>query len=210
MAQLPILRYLTTQLSHMKTLTARLLFIGLLYITLTLSISCKKEKKVDQLSLLPAATQTGANTFGCLINGMAFTPRRDPDPFHSASPALAASYKYDYGKKAYAFTIGTSHYTNSNNIKTIGIVTDSLKIHEGETLLLSKVSTPGFASAGYLFNTSDYDTNDNATGQLTITHLDTVRQIISGTFNFKAVGRAGDTVRITNGRFDVHYPLGNN
>jgi hypothetical protein len=40
---------------------------------------------------------------------------------------------------------------------------------------------------------------------LTIIHLDTINQVVSGTFQFKAVSKIGDTVKITNGRFDVHY-----
>lgn len=35
--------------------------------------ACKK-KTEDPISQLPAATQTGANTFGALVNGEAFTP----------------------------------------------------------------------------------------------------------------------------------------
>lgn len=180
-----------------------LLFIGLL--SLTLAPSCKKEKKVDQLSLLPAATQTGANTFGCLVNGIAFIPKKDNNLFHSAPAALSSSYNYDLGKKGYVFGIDARHYTDNQNATLVGFATDSLKISEGATLILSKSSTPGFASGGYLSATSNYNTSDYATGQLTITHLDTIKQIVSGIFNFKAVDRAGDTVRITNGRFDVHY-----
>ena len=45
-----------------------------------LSSSCKKQivQPVNELSLLPAATQTGAGTFGCLLNGVAFVPKK-PD-----------------------------------------------------------------------------------------------------------------------------------
>ena len=35
--------------------------------------SCKKDKtEPTEISKLPAATQTGANTFGCLVNGTVF------------------------------------------------------------------------------------------------------------------------------------------
>ena len=38
--------------------------------------SCKKNKpQKTELEKLPPVTQTGANTFGCLINGKAFTPK---------------------------------------------------------------------------------------------------------------------------------------
>ena len=36
--------------------------------------SCKKEK-IAEIDKLPAATQTGANTFGCLVNGKVFVSK---------------------------------------------------------------------------------------------------------------------------------------
>jgi hypothetical protein len=49
--------------------------------------------------------------------------------------------------------------------------------------------------------------NDNIiTGQLTITHFDKQKQIVSGTFYFDAVETTkGDTVNVTDGRFDKNY-----
>jgi len=37
-----------------------------------LLVSCKKN---DPVSALPPETQTGANTFGCLVNGQPWTPQ---------------------------------------------------------------------------------------------------------------------------------------
>jgi hypothetical protein len=57
----------------MKLITS----LSIIFIAFVLMASgCKKNSNsnnspVDQL---PPATQTGANTFGCLINGQAFTP----------------------------------------------------------------------------------------------------------------------------------------
>ena len=49
--------------------------IWLLLLALSsLCTSCKKDAPQDELSKLPPATQTGANTFGCLVNGKAFVP----------------------------------------------------------------------------------------------------------------------------------------
>ncbi len=40
--------------------------------------SCKKESTPqDELSKLPPATQTGANTFSCLVNGKAWVAQTD-------------------------------------------------------------------------------------------------------------------------------------
>ncbi len=50
--------------------TIQILFIA---ITCFAIISCKKS--VNQLSLLPPITDTGANTFGCLVNNIASLPK---------------------------------------------------------------------------------------------------------------------------------------
>ena len=171
--------------------------IALFMVTL---LSCKKQP-VDQLSLLPPATQTGANTFGCLVNGKAFVPRK------SFSLIVRTDLKctYDYTEHGYVFNISASRDLDGGSEDVVGIATDSLKISEGETLSLTKYFTPGQAFGAYAVNLSSYTTNADATGQLTITHLDTIKQVVSGTFQFNAVSKGGDIVKITNGRFDMNY-----
>jgi hypothetical protein len=56
----------------MKTKTLSFIVLAL---TLVASCKCKKKKKdedIDQLSLLPPLTNTGAERAGCLVNGKAF------------------------------------------------------------------------------------------------------------------------------------------
>ncbi|HZY37199.1 MAG TPA: DUF6252 family protein [Mucilaginibacter sp.] len=165
-----------------------------------MATSCKKQP-VDQLSLLPPATQTGANTFGCLVDGAAFVPKNISIV---RGPVLRCEYSLT--AQGYVFYITSAVDAGNGMANAIDIRTDSLKISEGETLSLTKSFTPGLAAAGY-GDQSNYTTNANATGQLNITHLDTLNQIVSGTFHFNAVSKGGDTVKITNGRFDVHYML---
>ena len=45
------------------------------------------------------------------------------------------------------------------------------------------------------------------TGKITVTRLDLQNQIISGTFEFKAVNNNGKVVVITDGRFDKKFDL---
>lgn len=52
-------------------------FLIVLLATTLLAASCKKDKAQDdrtELEKLPPITQTGANTFGCLVNGKAWLP----------------------------------------------------------------------------------------------------------------------------------------
>ena len=180
----------------MKKLYSYLLFV--LSFTL-LAPSCKKQP-VDQLSLLPPATQTGANTIGCLVNGAAFVPK-------SSGIVLGTPFKsqYSFTAQGYVFYIAGGNRGSDGTVSNVSIQTDSLKISEGEILLLSKYATPGMASGAYAYNSTSYQTNANVTGALTITHLDTINLIVSATFHFNAISKEGDTVKITDGRFDVHY-----
>ncbi|WP_426669157.1 DUF6252 family protein [Mucilaginibacter sp. McL0603] len=162
-------------------------------------LSCKKQP-VDQLSLLPPATQTGANTFGCLVNGFAIIPGN-----RSLVTGPLLSCEYGLYSKGYLFNLTSGGKERSGNFASVTVETDSLKISEGETIPLTKFGIPGYAAGIYIENLPIQTTNDNARGQLTITHLDTIHQIVSGTFYFNAVNTNGDTVKITDGRFDMHY-----
>ena len=180
-------------------------FILILFILAFFS-SCKKHTvvPVNQLSLLPPATQTGARTFGCLVNGKAFVPQNRN---LLEGPDLQCNYIYTSG--GYYLTVGSSNTNSDGSIIGIILQTDSLKVVEGEVLPLTKYATAGLAYGSYsIFATPSipyYRTNQQQTGQLNVTHLDTVKQIVSGTFYFTAVNNLSDTVKITDGRFDMPY-----
>jgi hypothetical protein len=170
-----------------------------------LGSSCKKQKPVNPVDQLPPETQTGANTFGCLVNGQIFKP----GGAQLSGGSLQCNYQLVNG--AYHFTLIGRFQNNSNGTGgSIGLYTDSLSVHQGDKLSL-KAKIKGNPSADYfkainsyqyeLFNTDDL----SYLGELWIKKLDSVNQIVSGTFWFNAVNSNGDTVKITEGRFDVHY-----
>jgi hypothetical protein len=157
---------------------------ALIFGLILLSASCKKNNVQPQseLSKLPPATQTGADTFGCLINGQAFIP---------GGSLFSGSHKqcnYIYTGGGYYFTILTTHQDYNGLIKQVQVETDSLTISEGQTLILRHLY-PGHANAVYAFigannNLNSYSTTDTSSGQLTITKFDQVNQIVSGIFYF--------------------------
>lgn len=187
----------------MKTLYP--IFLLILGLTLA-SSSCKKHtvKPADQLSLLPPATQTGANTFGCLVNGQAFVPKNRSI---LEGPDLQCNYIYTAG--GYHLTVAGGNKNSDGTLTSVIVGTDSLAVTQG-TSIPFKTFASGNASGSYtLFYRSgglnQYATNTTSSGQLTITKLDTIKQIVSGTFYFTAINGKGDTVKITDGRFDMHY-----
>ncbi len=153
---------------------------------------------VDQL---PPATQTGANTVGCLVNGQVFLPYQS-NPF--GSPAVVCFYQFLNGN--YVFSLGFSNNKIANGLRNVKVSTRSITLQQGQSYQL-KLNNGNSAFAAYLdfAQTSDYLTNDITLGELKITRLDETNAIISGTFWYDAVNSVGTKVEVREGRFDMQY-----
>ncbi len=153
---------------------------------------------VDQL---PATTQTGANTAGCLVNGKVLLPRGQKP---QNGPVLAAFYQFIDG--GYHFGLGIEDYTNS---KTVAIGSHNITLEQGKTYSLAENLNDDSAVNMYAnywdYKTTFYSTSDIVTGEIKITRLDTSKFIISGTFWFDAVNANGEKIEVREGRFDLHY-----
>jgi hypothetical protein len=164
---------------------------------------CKKEN-VNQLDLLPPETHTGAYTFGCLVNGNAFLPKGPSNTIQ-----CAYQFIYDMNDKGYFFQLSAADNSNSSHIRSVGVFTDSLPITDGMVIDLTTYATPGKAYGQYykddIITYSTYQTTDVVKGQLIITYLDEIKQIVAGTFWFDAIDKNGDTVKVTEGRFDMLF-----
>ena len=154
---------------------------------------CKKDdapKPLTELDKLPPATQSGKNTFGCLVNGKAFVPSLITD--------VIAIYQQGI--------LQMSGYRNSPGL-SIGM--DILEDHYGP---LTTKSYPlnnypdSSGGAAYLPSGANAFCDTNAfTGSITLTKLDRVNYIVSGTFEFVSAAIGCDTLKVTNGRFDIKY-----
>ncbi len=76
----------------------------------------------DPVSQLPEATQTGENTFGCLLNGEIFLP----DNRH-----LSLDCVYQYVDGGYYFSLQGNRDNEFFHSILIGISTNDLKIEQG-------------------------------------------------------------------------------
>lgn len=170
------------------------LFTFLIFST---TLSCKKESPNKQL---PAITQSGANTFGCFVNGKAYIPYG-----YNGTGTPNPRTQFDIGL---------------NGLPYFGIVAMQLnKNHESEGLV--QVSFRNLIGIGNYnvpndFNFSvgwnkiigrncgmiTFDSTIQKWGGGTITKYDLTNGIISGTFNFKYKTLTCDTVYVTDGRFD--------
>jgi hypothetical protein len=85
---------------------------------------------------------------------------------------------------------------------------DSMKLSTGMVIDLTNRKGMGGAIYSVLDESQNYITyyvNDSLRGKMTISQLDEVNKIISGTFFFDAINRLGEKVHITEGRFDTKY-----
>ena len=151
---------------------------------------------------LPPATQTGANTIGCLVNGEVFLPHQNNPTGPSATHC-----HYQFVNNEWNFSLG---YFNDkqNPLRSIGIFGNGIKLHSNIIYPLGKNNGIGNASLyGYYGKngTPSFYTDNISTGELKITKLDSINYIISGTFWFDAINSNGQKVQIRDGRFDMQY-----
>ena len=170
-----------------------------LYLSLLLLTQCSKCKDdVAPLDQLPPATQTGANTFGCLVNGQAWTPK-------GYNGFSNYSVSYDQNPMGGVLDIHTYRIYGNATSETQNLVLFITQISGvGRYSLRNNQQTR--ASFHDVKSSCYWSSRDNATtyydGKLTITRLDLQAGVISGTFEFTLAKHGCDTIRITQGRFD--------
>lgn len=163
------------------------IFVVLALCIMCISFSCQKEK-------LPKATEKGANTFGCKIDGKVFVPK---DAL--ALPGLTASYN----ESSRTLEIYCTE-PNTGSKRSVSIIIQDLQTGNNVLDYNNRANV-------YLFERNQpdqyYETNATTGGVLTITRLDTVANIISGTFSFQAALRPDNSkiLNVTDGRFDITY-----
>ena len=157
---------------------------------------CKKEHEDS----LPAATQVGANTFGCKINGKVYVPKGS-----SGTGAPNPKIQYDIGLNAIPyFNIDARKYENASSVGDLFIAFGNVNregLYSYPTDFNLLFGWEKFENCGITV----FDSTINKTGSGTITRLDISNRIVSGTFNFKYKTSQCDTIYITDGRFDMKF-----
>ena len=169
-------------------------------LALLLLTQCQKEQAdPDPASQLPPATQTGANTFGCLVNGQPWTPQGNDGTSNY-------SVYYDPAYAQGTLSVATYRLTGSGtDQQVLGFYSDSLR--NTGIYRLRTMGHHGAAFANKLTTSCTYLGTDPSTyckGVLTITRLDYKAGVVAGTFSFTLAKAGCDTIKVTQGRFDKH------
>ena len=162
---------------------------------LLLSISCNKEK------LLPPATQTGANTFGCLVDGKAWIP--SGGGFMSGINPTGGGFFLDVNSK---LNIYIRAHSNGDYIHIFlkHITSTGTYLLNKETDVKPNAVLPENYGVYFTSGMNDYYvTTPQHTGVVNITYADTTKGIVAGTFEMELYQKSrGKIIKITKGRFD--------
>lgn len=167
-----------------------------LYLALLLLTQCSSCKYEDPTPTLPAETQRGAYTFGCLVNG---------------KPFVASGINFVGGdwQGVNRLTIGADTRNQKEDFNFILLVTGLLNSNTVYTLQPQNTGYPATSATGFSAFCSteqcDYEGTRIKTGSLTLTKFDGVARIAAGRFAFTLYEPGCDTLRVTDGRFDVRF-----
>ncbi|MDO5617053.1 MAG: DUF6252 family protein [Cruoricaptor ignavus] len=180
----------------------KLLLLGLFSLIL---ISCREDdsdKRVNS-NVLPEATQNGANTGGALVDGKVWVSSTK----YVKRLGGTGTYAYTSLYNTHYIQIDLRSISSKNSRIVIQLKVDDFELNKEYFLLSDYVSEHnrgvfidgnGKAYMPEFLNT-DYS------GKIKITRLDIPKNIISGTFEFKAADENGNVVSITDGRFDKKF-----
>jgi hypothetical protein len=179
-------------------------YLIIFFLLFSVAMQCRKEKNTPPVEL-PPITQEGKNTFGCKVNGEIWVPYSECS--FSGNPCgelfanvyrtqpsemLPFSFSLAFGKDAKDNTsTAFSIQSKSSGIYTIGNKIDSV------TVLFRK-------PIGQLYYNYNYH---GKIEKVEITKVDVANGIISGIFELTLYQSISDSVKITEGRFDLRFPL---
>ena len=158
---------------------------------------CKKDKnspEPDNPYGLPNATQTGANVFACRVNGVNW---------------VSGKGIYKMGGEVSNDTLSCwGIRKDTDHLNDLVIQLRGGAAQGGQYSLSATGSNYiryvlGKTCNGYLG--SNFLTLFSTSGSVTISKIDRINKIISGTFNCKVPVPTCDTLYVTDGRFDIRY-----
>jgi hypothetical protein len=163
---------------------------------------CKKDKNTTEpTDQLPPATQIGANTFGCLVNGKVYVPKG-----YNGNGSPNPKKLYDIGLNGRPILGITADQIVNSNYKGSILISFGNLDHLGTYMMPNDFNfSLDWTDVIGNCSTIAFDTTIKKFGGGEITKLDIPNRTISGTFNCKFKTLQCDTVFITDGRFDIKF-----
>jgi len=168
---------------------------------------CKKQSNTNtddtNVPGLPPATQVGANTFGCLVNGVPWVPQGN-----DGTPNLSIDYDPNFNNGT--FEIYAKNFLSTHDATSLRIsIIDSLNfVIAPRTILVTKnsLSVLQYGKLNqYIITSRNSDSTINSAGYVTVLLHNKQKKIIAGTFEGYLSKTGIDTIIITKGRFDFKF-----
>lgn len=182
--------------------THYIIIMLLFAITPLMGLKCEKyvmPEPIPQQEQLPPATQEGKNTCGFLVNGKVWLPKG-----RLGNGQSNLSWWYDPGYNHGTFNIHGFRYEPSEGVKFSSFV---IAIDNFSSIGIYNLKTAGRVTQYFDYNKNCmYYREDTITPNINyvnITRFDLTQRVIAGTFEFTLATPGCDTVRITQGRFDI-------
>jgi|TARA_B110000240_G_scaffold192433_1_gene236590 hypothetical protein len=177
--------------------------------------NCSNNDDPIEQDQLPPITQTGANTFGCVINSETLIPK-DSNGVPNAK-GLEAYYKDNE-----TFIVDANNYNDSNSNGKLYLYIYNLNSEGSYSLDQSEGLSSFHFKPNYshlwcrvydkITGNKKYISTTNS-GTVQITKFDEINNIVSGVFNnltLVNIDDSNDTIQIINGRFDINLNTVNN
>ena len=186
----------------MKKSTTILVLLSFIFFT------CRKEENNFGL---PPATQQGANTFGCLIDGKPWVAEIGLGVLDPLIKKIRSNYdEVGFGVADFSyFSLSASLVSLPDSIYDI-FSFNIEPVYGVGTIDFQNVQRKDiqcvFSQPGISTHTSIYVLDTLYPLDVNIRRLDTDANICAGTFEFRLIDKTNkDTLDVTNGRFDVIY-----
>ena len=170
---------------------------------------------------MPAATQSGANTAGCVVDGHLWVAHEDEDytigvPRSTPQP-VRARWNPAAGGRSSHLALSFDKYINDRGQvhHDTSIKLELPAIARPGTFVLDQAANPQIgngptAYAAFTFNRASpsltFLTGPAYPGRVVVTRFDTLSRVVSGTFEFTAnQATGGRPVRVAEGRFDCKF-----
>jgi hypothetical protein len=192
-------------------------FLGLIGIIVLCHTSCNKSD-ASFTPTLPAITQTGANTFGCYVDGVLVTPRNGKTSVLGPSRGMIFWAGPATQEIPYHEIDVTDFKSGTGGLLNIHII--NLDENGEGTFTINESNCAGNVDSPISLNiycrlwdaqsqTNKWYCSKENSGELLISRYDYENRIVSGTFECLAVNQEdpSDSIEISQGRFDIKWDV---
>jgi hypothetical protein len=181
----------------MKLQTIQLI---LLFLAFILNVKCKKDKYTPP-NVLPPVTQEGKNTLGFKVDGEIWVPYYECPAFSSLNCGELSASAGNYLITEFSLKINAGRWFGNTNTR----------------LLIETYPNQAISSTGDKSDSVEvhfYGDNNKIYGEhyypgrvkrFEVTNFDTTNKVVSGIFDFTLYKSSEDSIKITEGRFDLKF-----